>query len=108
MSIGFHSPIKYKKLETFVDCEVKKKPTSSYNKISQSRVKKNVFGQFVRLAIKDNIDLELTLSFPLGPVPWSLGTADSMTTKTGRSTNFRIFLESNISQLSINHPIQYI
>ena len=81
-SVGFHNPIKRNKLKTFAAIEVKKKLTSSQNKYSQIRAKRNVFGQLVLLSIELNVDLELTLSFPLGPVPWSLATADGMPTKT--------------------------
>ena len=38
------------------------------------------------LAVEHDVDLELTLSYPLGPVPWSLATADGMPTKTDKST----------------------
>ena len=38
------------------------------------------------LAVEHDVDLELTLSYPLGPVPWSLATADGMLTKTDKST----------------------
>ena len=32
-----------------------------------------------------NVDLELTLLYPLGPVPWSLSTPDRISTKTNKS-----------------------
>ena len=85
-TMGFHEPIKRNKLKTFAASQVTKKVTSSQNKISQIRAERNVFGQLVLLAIQHDVDLELTLSFPLGPVPWSLATADGMPTKTDKST----------------------
>ena len=36
-------------------------------------------------SIGNNIDLELTLPFLLGPVPWSLSTPDRISTKTDKS-----------------------
>ena len=51
------------------------------------------------LAIQHDVDLELTLSFPLGPVPWSLATADGMPTKTDKSTLLHN-LESGIEQVT--------
>ena len=42
-------------------------------------------GQRVLFSIEHNVDLELTLSFPLGPVPWSLATAHGMSTKIDKS-----------------------
>ena len=44
----------------------------------------NVFGQHDILSI-GYVDLELTLRFPLGPVPWSLSTPDRIPAKTDKS-----------------------
>ena len=49
------------------------------------RVQRRVFGQHVLLSIEHNVDLELTLPFLLGPVPWSLSTPDRISTKTDKS-----------------------
>ena len=68
-TIGFHEHIKCNKLKTFAANQVTKKVTSSQNKVSQIRADRNVFDQLVLLAIQHDVDLELTLSFPLGPVP---------------------------------------
>ena len=37
------------------------------------------------LSIVYDVDLELTLPFLLGPVPWSLSFPDRISTKTGKS-----------------------
>ena len=84
-SVDFHAPIKRNKLKTFASAEVTKKVKSSQNKMAQIRAERNVFGQLVLLSVQHNIDLELTLSFPLGPVPWALATADGMPVKTDKS-----------------------
>ena len=94
-AVGLHNPIKRNKRNTIAACEVKKKLTSSQNEISQMRVERNVFGQLVLLSIEHNVDLELTLSFPLRHVPWSLSTPDGMPTKTVNS-KLLYFLESYI------------
>ena len=83
-SMGFHEPIKRSKLRVFVASQITKKVTSSQNKIGHIRAEKNVFGQLVILAIEHDVDLEWTLLFPFGPVPWSLATADGMPTKTDK------------------------
>ena len=44
----------------------------------------NVFGHHGLLSIGYNLDLELTLVFLLGPVPWSLSTPDRIPTKTDK------------------------
>ena len=60
----------------------KKKLPNLQNVNSQMRAKRSVFGKHDRLSIGHNVDLELTLPFLLGPVPWSLSTLDRISTKT--------------------------
>ena len=45
----------------------------------------NVFGQHDHISIGYNVAIELTLSFLLGPVSWSLSTPDRIPTKTDKS-----------------------
>ena len=52
---------------------------------SQMRAKRSVFDQHDLLSIGHIVDLELTLQFLLGPVPWSLSTPDRISTKTDKS-----------------------
>ena len=94
-TVSFHSPIKRNKLKTFAASEVKKTIKSSQNKMTQIRAERNIFAQLVLLAVQNDIDLEMTLSYPLGPVPWSLATADGMPVKTDKSKLLH-FLESHI------------
>ena len=49
------------------------------------RTERGVFGQHDLLSIGHNVDLEMTLPFLLGPVPWSLSTPDRISTKTDKS-----------------------
>ena len=49
---------------------------------SQMRAERSVFGKHDLLSIGHNVDLELTLPFLLGPVPWSLSIPDRISTKT--------------------------
>ena len=60
----------------------KKKLPNLQNVNSQMRALRSVFGKPDRLSIGHNVDLELTLPFLLGPVPWSLSTPDRISTKT--------------------------
>ena len=62
----------------------KKKLSNLQNVNSQMRAKRSVFGQHDLLSIGHNVDFELTLSFFLGPVPWSLSTPDRISTKTDK------------------------
>ena len=52
---------------------------------SQMRAKRSVLGQHDLLSIGHIVDLELTLRFLLGPVPWSLSTPDRISTKIDKS-----------------------
>ena len=50
----------------------KKKFPNLQNVNSQMRAKRRVFGKHDLFSIGYNVELELTLPFLLGPVPWSL------------------------------------
>ena len=63
----------------------KKKLPNLQNVNSQMRAKRSVFGKHDLLSIGHNVDLDLTLPFLLGPVPWSLSTPDRISTKTDKS-----------------------
>ena len=52
---------------------------------SRMRTYRSVFGKHDLLSIGHNVDLELTLPFLLGPLPWSLSTGDRISTKTDKS-----------------------
>ena len=63
----------------------KKKLLNLRNVNSQMRAERGVFGKYDLLFIGHNVDLELTLPFLLGPVPWSLTSPDRISTKTDKS-----------------------
>ena len=59
--------------------------TSKSKKTKEIKAERNVFGQLVVLALKHDINMKSVLSFPLGPVPWALATADGLPAKTDKS-----------------------
>ena len=63
----------------------KKKLPNLQNVNSQMRALRSVFGKHYLLSIGHNVELELTLSFALGPVPWSFSTSDRISTQTDKS-----------------------
>ena len=63
----------------------KKKLSNLQNVNSQMKAYRSVFGQHDLLSVGHNVDLELTLFFLLGPVPWSLSTPDKISIKTDMS-----------------------
>ena len=66
------------------------------------RAKRSLFGKHDLLSIGYNIDLELTLPFLLGPIPWSLSTLDRISTKTDKS-KLQHGLQSHIEP-TLDHP----
>ena len=84
-SVPFHDPIKRQKLKTFATTSLVKKVKSSDNKLVQIKTERNIFGQLVLLSVENNIDLQVTLSYPLGLVPFSLAYADGMPSKTDKA-----------------------
>ena len=63
----------------------KKKLPNLQNVNSQMRALRSVFGKHDLLSIGHNVELELTLPFALGPVPWSVSTSDRISTQTDKS-----------------------
>ena len=53
--------------------------------IIEVRAEGNVFAQLVLLSLKNNIDLEIIMSYQLGPVPWTLATADGAPVKSDKA-----------------------
>ena len=82
---SFHDPIKKVKLKAFASVAKSVKVTEQSKKTKQITAERNVFGQLILLAIENQISMERMLSFPLGPVPWALATADGIPAKTDKS-----------------------
>ena len=64
---------------------VKASVTSSAKKTKELAAERNVFGQLVLLAMDHELCMEKVMSYPLGPVPWSLATADGAPVKTDKA-----------------------
>ena len=84
-TVPFHAPLKKQKLKTLAKTAVKKKLTSSQNKVVQLAAQRNVFGQMLVLSEEYQISLERALSYPLSPMPWALATPDGLPAKTDKS-----------------------
>ena len=82
---SFNAPIKKQKLKTFSKMAKKVKVSGTSKKSKQVTAERNMFAQLVHLAINHQISLERALCFPLGPVPWALGTADGAPARTDKS-----------------------
>ena len=82
----FHDPITKVRLKTFSDAAKTAKLKATGNKKSREiTTERNVLGQLVLLSVNHNISLQRVLCFPLGPVPWSLASADGLPIKTDKA-----------------------
>jgi uncharacterized protein YaaW (UPF0174 family) len=81
----FNAPLKKQNLKTFADTKKFKKVNQSRrNNLVEVKAAGNVFGQLLMLSEKNDIILEKTLTYPLGPVTWSLATANVLPTRLTR------------------------
>ena len=81
----FHEPIQRMKIKTFASMQTSQKIKSTQSKLIEVRAERNVFAQLVLLSLKNNIDLEIIMSYQLGPVPWTLATADGAPVKSDKA-----------------------
>lgn len=83
---SFHAPITAKKIQTFGSM---KKMSNSVRNKSNKEIKvtaqRNIYGQLIMLAVEHQIDLRKLMSYPLGPIPWTLATSDGSMVKTNKA-----------------------
>ena len=84
-TVSIHSPIKRQNLKSFKSAAQKSAVTSAKKKTKEIVAERNVFGQLVILAMRNDICMEKVMTYPLGPIPWSLSTADGAPVKTDKS-----------------------
>ena len=108
-AVPFHDPLKRLKLKTFASVGVVKKVKSTQNKMMQIKAEHNIFGQLVLLSVEHNIDIQVTLSYPLGPDPFSLATVDGMPVKTEKAKLLH-HLEAGVELMTTpnNEPVAYV
>ena len=95
--VKFHEPGKQMKLKTFALVGIVKTVKGTQNKVLQIKAERNIFVQLVLLSVEHHIDLQVTLSNPLGPVPFSLATADGMPFETDKLKSKLLHnLEANV------------
>jgi len=84
-TVKFHDPMKKQRLQTFKSLAAKKTLTTTQNKSIQVKAERNLLGRLLMLSQEHNISLEKLFKYPLGPIPWSLATADGGLAKTDKS-----------------------
>jgi len=77
-------------LKTLADMNKKSKATTTKNKVVQYQQQGNVAFQLFMKSQNQGIQLDLRelLTYPLTPVPYSIGTADGFMAKTDKSKSF--------------------
>ena len=82
---SFHSPVKKQNLKTFATQAKSSMVRGKERRNIEITAERNVFGELVILALEHQVSLESVLSYPLGPDPWALATADGALIKTNKS-----------------------
>ena len=93
---SIHSLIKRMKLKTFTSSAMTKSVTRSSKKMKELAAERNVFGQYILLSMKHKLCMDKVMSYPLGPVSWSLATADGAPVRTDKAKLLHKLEESHI------------
>lgn len=100
----FFEPIKRMKLKTMMDYKKSMRVKTSKNKITELKQQSGVIlALLVKIQSKINIDFEDLMSYPLTPVPYSIGTADGYLTRTDKSKGFN-YLVKDVEAASLPDP----
>ena len=81
----FHDPMKKLSLHTFQSMAVSKTQTTDRKKVIRVKAERNLLGQLLLLSKSHDISFNKLFSYPLGPIPWSLATADGSFIKTNKA-----------------------
>jgi len=84
-TVKLHETMKKQNFKTFKSMAVKRVVTSSQQKTIQVRAERNLLGRVMMLSQVNDLSLEKLFQYPLGPIPWSLATADGGMVKTDKS-----------------------
>lgn len=86
----FFEPIKRLGLKTFANMNKKSKVTTTTHKVIQYQQQGNVAFQLFMKSQQQGLQLDMRelLTYPLTPVPYSIGTADGFLSKTDKSKSF--------------------
>jgi hypothetical protein len=94
-TVKFQEPMKKQKLQTFQSMATKHTLTSTQKKTIQIKAERDLLGRLLLLSQANDISLEKLFQYPLGPIPWSLATADGGLVKTDKSQLMH-YLEATI------------
>ena len=84
--VQFHDSLKKSKLQTFSDLKKKVKVKGKTSNEIILKADRNLFAQMILIAENRKLQIRDVLCHPLGPLSWSLSTADGSLRKTSKST----------------------
>ena len=99
-STDIHAPMKRLNLKTFADR--KQANLKQNSKSSLQQADRNIFARLLIIAQCRDISLKDVLTYELGPLPWSLVSADGSLSKTAKSS-LHSLLEHGLEPMT-NHP----
>ncbi len=91
----FEKPIKRRKIKNFTHDAIKMKVPCKDKRIVELKGTKDLFGRLLYLAVTAQVDLLTVFSYPLTPVPFSLGNIDGSMSSTAKAALLKK-LESKI------------
>ncbi|XP_035674790.1 uncharacterized protein LOC118414705 [Branchiostoma floridae] len=100
----FHDTLKKAKLHTFSELNKKVKFKAKTTKEIILKADMALFGQMIIIAESRKLQLRDVLRHPLGPLPWSLATADGSLRKTTKSTLAKEVQKNVPAADNIPHP----
>ena len=90
---GFFNPIKRLNLKTLAHMHQTVKLSTSNNKLIEYKQQGNIAFQLLMKSRDKKLDLEKLMTYPLTPVPFSIGLADGFLAKTDKSKGFRYIVK---------------
>ena len=84
-SFKFHDPTKKLRLKIFESVGMKKVLRSTEKKSIQVKAERNLIGRLLMLSQENGLSLPKLFEYPLGPIPWSIATADGGMVKTNKA-----------------------
>ena len=91
--INFFDPIKRSKLKTFESVNKKVMVKTSDTRLIEYKQQGNLAFQ---LSLDEKVNMKLLMSFPLTPVPLSIGTRDGMLLKRGKAKGMLYLLKNQL------------
>lgn len=80
----FYKPIRKNVINNFAN-EIFKRKGTSKETVDEAQHERNILGQILCLAMRDSINLDVVLSFPLTPFPYSLANLDGTMMKGSKN-----------------------